>query len=131
MAIVATNRYLQSLARSGTLNTINSETRLGLYTNIITPSSETVLADLDIEASGIITSWTNGLAVENGGWWVQDIPTRAFNIDAPPSGGDVTIRGWCLFGSSLIYAENMSPITIPEGEDRLIEIAIQTRARQV
>ena len=131
MAIVATNRYLQSLARGGTAQATGSgRTTVGLYTDTITPSDATNLADLTSIASASLSMPTS-LATEIAGWWVQERPVVAWVVAGGGSG--VTVRGWYVAqGGSLVYAENLSPaITVPVGESRLIELSIRTRARQV
>jgi len=128
MAIVATNRYLQSLARGGTVQAIGSgRTSVGLYSNTITPSDATNLADLTSITSRSI-GMPASLATEIGGWWVQERPILAYTVN-----GAETVRGWYVVeDGSLVYAENLSPaITVPSGESRLIELSLRTRARQV
>jgi len=130
MAITLSNLHLQKIARI--LGSGSQNIRFYWYTNNVTPSANSVLADFTLQNSHDLKNLDIGAPFIDAGWAVQDYlaATGIFS-------GEVTVYG-CLWQSSgggddpLIHAHRFStPVFVPDGAQKEISVEFRTKARQV
>lgn len=133
MAVVLTDAYKLWMARE--VNVFHNigggsqQVKYGLFTNNITPTSDTVVSDLDLLISGGSNDDFLGNPALSGNDAYQDWDVQS-NTYTNSTGADVTIYGWCIyedaFSDTLIFAELLTtPIVIPDGATRTISTQLR------
>jgi len=131
MAITLSNLHLKKIARD--LGN-DSDIRFRFYTNDVTPSANSVLADFTAAGTGghNLSDLISGAPSINAGWAEQ-----GYLAASGVFSGEVTIYGcfWMSVGagdSTLIHAHRFATsVFVPDGTQKEISVEFKTKARQV